>query len=100
MACEGASAACAPPDPIGPQGAGVLAASPRAVQTLKITVLSTMLVGGPGVGEWGFAALVEADGRRLLIDTGARPETVLSNAAELGLDLSDVTEYRVLIYRE
>ena len=92
MACEGASAACAPPDPIGPQGAGVQTASPRAVQKLKITVLSTMLVGGPGVGEWGFAALVEADGRRLLIDTGARPETVLRNAAEMGLDLSDVTD--------
>lgn len=44
------------------------------------------------MGEWGFAALLEADGRRLLVDTGARPETVLRNAAELGLDLSTVTD--------
>ena len=53
-----------------------------------------MLAGNPGegIGEWGFAALVEADGRRWLMDTGARPETVLRNAAELGVDLSSVTD--------
>src|SRR5256885_9643369 len=53
-----------------------------------------MLSGNPehGIGEWGFAALLEVDGRRLLIDTGARPETVLRNAQELGLDLSTVTD--------
>jgi len=45
-----------------------------------------------GVGEWGFAALVEADGERLLFDTGARPGTVLENARELGLDLSGIPE--------
>jgi metal-dependent hydrolase (beta-lactamase superfamily II) len=30
-----------------------------------------MLVGSPQtvLGEWGFAALVEADGRRILMDT-------------------------------
>jgi 7,8-dihydropterin-6-yl-methyl-4-(beta-D-ribofuranosyl)aminobenzene 5'-phosphate synthase len=45
-----------------------------------------------GIGEWGFAALVEVDGRRLLFDTGYRPETVLQNARELGIDLSTVTD--------
>ena len=61
---------------------------------MKITVLSTMLAGNPGegVGEWGFAALLEADGQRWLIDTGARAETVLRNAAELNVDLSTVTD--------
>jgi 7,8-dihydropterin-6-yl-methyl-4-(beta-D-ribofuranosyl)aminobenzene 5'-phosphate synthase len=64
------------------------------VRQLKVTVLSTMLAGNAdrGVGEWGFAALLEADGQRLLVDTGARPETVARNAAELGIDLSTVTE--------
>jgi metal-dependent hydrolase (beta-lactamase superfamily II) len=38
--------------------------------------------------EWGFAALVEADGRRLPFDTGARPETVLNDARELGIDMA------------
>jgi 7,8-dihydropterin-6-yl-methyl-4-(beta-D-ribofuranosyl)aminobenzene 5'-phosphate synthase len=62
------------------------------VRALRVTILSTMLTDTRGIGEWGFAALVEADGRRLLFDTGARPETVLRNAGELGLDLSDVAE--------
>jgi 7,8-dihydropterin-6-yl-methyl-4-(beta-D-ribofuranosyl)aminobenzene 5'-phosphate synthase len=51
-----------------------------------------MLADTKGVGEWGFAALVEADGHRLLFDTGARPDTVLVNARELGVDLTAVTE--------
>jgi 7,8-dihydropterin-6-yl-methyl-4-(beta-D-ribofuranosyl)aminobenzene 5'-phosphate synthase len=64
------------------------------VKTMKVTVLSTMLVGNAreGVGEWGFAAVLEVDGRRWLIDTGARAETVLRNAAELKVDLSDITD--------
>jgi 7,8-dihydropterin-6-yl-methyl-4-(beta-D-ribofuranosyl)aminobenzene 5'-phosphate synthase len=61
------------------------------VKTLKITILSTMLAE-EGIGEWGFAALVESDGHRILLDTGARPETVLSNARELHVDLSGVSE--------
>ena len=70
------------------------AAKPTAqVQTLRITVLSTMLVGETkGIGEWGFSALVEADGHRILVDTGARPETVLNDARELNVDLSSVHE--------
>ncbi|MDR3634587.1 MAG: MBL fold metallo-hydrolase [Isosphaeraceae bacterium] len=55
-------------------------------------ILSTMLADTKGIGEWGFAALVEADGHRLLFDTGARPETVLKNAAELGIDLANVKD--------
>jgi len=61
------------------------------VHTLKITILSTMLAD-EGIGEWGFAALVEADGKRILYDTGARPTTVLENARELRIDLSDVRD--------
>ena len=61
------------------------------VATLKITILSTMLADR-GTGEWGFSALGEADGRRILFDTGLRPETVLQNARDLGIDLSGVTD--------
>jgi len=67
------------------------AALAAQVQALKVTVLSTMLAEA-GVGEWGYAALVEADGRRILYDTGARPETVLANAREMGVDLSTVED--------
>jgi 7,8-dihydropterin-6-yl-methyl-4-(beta-D-ribofuranosyl)aminobenzene 5'-phosphate synthase len=61
------------------------------VGSLKVTLLSTMLAD-QGMGEWGFSALVEADGRRILFDTGLHPETVLQNARDLGIDLSSVTD--------
>ena len=70
-----------------------LPTSASQVHTLKVTLLSTMLVGDPkGIGEWGFSALIEADGRRVLLDTGAHPDTVLQNARDLKIDLSDVRE--------
>lgn len=56
-----------------------------------MTILSTMLADD-GIGEWGFAALVEVDGRQLLVDTGARPQTVLANAHDLRIDLSKVED--------
>jgi 7,8-dihydropterin-6-yl-methyl-4-(beta-D-ribofuranosyl)aminobenzene 5'-phosphate synthase len=62
------------------------------VKSLKIRVLSTMLTADDGIGEWGFSALVEVDGRRILFDTGARPDTVLSNAKDLGVDLTNITD--------
>lgn len=63
------------------------------VHALKVTLLSTMLVGDvKGIGEWGFSALVEGDGRRVLLDTGAHPDTVLQNARDLKIDLSDVKD--------
>jgi len=61
------------------------------VKDLKITILSTMMTQ-IGVGEWGFSALVEADGHRILFDTGLRPDTVLQNARSMRIDLSDVEE--------
>ena len=69
-------------------------AAAEPAKSAKVTVLSTMLAGDPGrgIGEWGFAALLEVDGRRMLLDTGARPESVLRNASELGIDLSEVTD--------
>jgi len=55
-------------------------------------VLSTMLADTDGIGEWGFSALVVADGHRILLDTGARSETVLNNARELKVDLTNVPD--------
>jgi 7,8-dihydropterin-6-yl-methyl-4-(beta-D-ribofuranosyl)aminobenzene 5'-phosphate synthase len=57
-----------------------------------VKVLSTMLTDMKGIGEWGFSALVVADGHRILLDTGARPETVLNNARELQVDLTNVPD--------
>ena len=86
--------------PLAPAHSVPAAASPSpsppapapAPAPVKVTVLSTMLTDAKGVGEWGFAALVEVGDRRYLFDTGERPETVLKNADELGLDLSTVTD--------
>lgn len=77
----------------GPPTDAASAQGTRASQ-VKITILSTMLVGNAnaGIGEWGLAAVLEVDGRRLLIDTGARAETVLKNAAELKVDLTSITD--------
>lgn len=63
------------------------------VHSLKVTLLSTMLVGDHvGIGEWGFSALVEADTHRILLDTGGHPETVLQNAHDLNVELSNVED--------
>jgi 7,8-dihydropterin-6-yl-methyl-4-(beta-D-ribofuranosyl)aminobenzene 5'-phosphate synthase len=62
------------------------------VKSLKITVLSTMLADGRELGEWGFAALVEVDGHRILFDTGAHTDVVLKNAQTLKVDLTTVPE--------
>jgi len=61
------------------------------VKALKVTVLSTMLAD-QGIGEWGYAALVEVDGKKILFDTGAHPDVVLRNAQSLGIDLSQVED--------
>ena len=79
---------------LGQGGTAASVASPAAqMRALKITELSTALVGDRlGLGEWGFSALVEGDGHRILLDTGSHPETVLRNARDLNIDLSDVIE--------
>jgi len=81
-------AAPAAPPPVAAPG---VKPSQARVKNLRVTVLSTMLADR-GLGEWGFAALVEADGHRILFDTGAHPNTVLQNAQELGIDLSGITD--------
>ncbi len=68
------------------------AAEGPPVQALKITVLSTMLADGDELGEWGFAALVEADGKKILFDTGAKTDVVQQNLRTLKLSLADVPD--------
>lgn len=59
---------------------------------MRIVILSTMLSDRCGIGEWGFSALVETSGHRLLFDTGGRPDTVLRNADALGVDLASIED--------
>lgn len=62
------------------------------VKSVNVRILSTMLADDNGFGEWGFAALVEADGHRILFDTGAHPDTVLRNLEALKVDIADIEE--------
>lgn len=61
------------------------------ITTARIVILSTML-SDDFIGEWGFSALVQANGREVLFDTGAKPDTVLQNAKTMGIDLSRITD--------
>ena len=57
---------------------------------IRITVLSTMVADYDYLGEWGFSALIESGGEKLLFDIGLRENTVLENAESLKVDLSAV----------
>lgn len=59
------------------------------VRHLKMTVLVDNIAELPCGGEWGLSILIEADGKTLLLDTGASG-LFAQNAALLGIDLSAV----------
>ena len=64
----------------------------RKAESVVVTILSSNLANWGTVGEWGFSALIEVDGRCILFDTGNYPDTVLRNAKSLEVDLSCVTD--------
>jgi 7,8-dihydropterin-6-yl-methyl-4-(beta-D-ribofuranosyl)aminobenzene 5'-phosphate synthase len=65
-----------------------LQASPPAPQPHRVTVLYDAFGGRPGlVRDWGFAALVEYGGKRILFDTGNNAEIFARNVRSLGIDL-------------
>ena len=68
--------------------------SDSLAHALKVTVLVTNLGGDPyeGDGEWGYSALVEVDGHKILYDTGLSADLVLRNAKALKIDLSDIED--------
>ncbi|MEM0132027.1 MAG: MBL fold metallo-hydrolase [Saccharolobus sp.] len=68
------------------------------VKSLKITILSDNFVSTiipPLIGEWGFSALIEADGIKILYDLGNSGYPLLYNSEKLGIRLEDV-EYIIL----
>ena len=66
--------------------------SPVTAESVTVTILSSNLADGATIGEWGFSALVQVDGKCILFDAGNYPDTVLRNAAVLDVDLSCVTD--------
>ena len=67
-------------------------ASPARAGDVTVTILSSNLANGATVGEWGLSAFVQVDGQCVLFDAGRYPDTVLRNAAVLGVDLSCVSD--------
>jgi 7,8-dihydropterin-6-yl-methyl-4-(beta-D-ribofuranosyl)aminobenzene 5'-phosphate synthase len=67
-------------------------ASDNVAESVSVTILSSNLANGNTVGEWGFSALVEVDGRCILFDAGNFPDTVIRNAKALNVDLSCVSD--------
>ena len=59
------------------------------IKDFKITILSTML-SDFHTGEWGFSAMIEVDGERILFDAGSRENTVVQNAKELNINLDNI----------
>lgn len=59
-----------------------------AAGAVTITYLYDNTTSAPGTkSDWGFACLVESNGRRVLFDTGANPEVLQANLAALRVDL-------------
>ncbi len=56
---------------------------------IKITTLSENTANYGFWGEWGLSILVEADGKRILVDTGLST-SALQNSVTLGTDLSNI----------
>jgi 7,8-dihydropterin-6-yl-methyl-4-(beta-D-ribofuranosyl)aminobenzene 5'-phosphate synthase len=68
---------------------GVAGPLPTAPTPTKITILYDAFGGGPGlVRDWGFAALIEYQGKRILFDTGNNAEVFARNVRRLHADLA------------
>ncbi|MCX6005115.1 MAG: MBL fold metallo-hydrolase [Chloroflexi bacterium] len=57
---------------------------------IKITTLSENTANYGYLGEWGLSVLVEADGKKILMDTGMGVSAVY-NADLMGIDLAEVS---------
>jgi 7,8-dihydropterin-6-yl-methyl-4-(beta-D-ribofuranosyl)aminobenzene 5'-phosphate synthase len=65
----------------------------------QITVLYDAFGKNPALQkDWGYAALIEYGGKRILFDTGDNPETLAHNAKMMGVDLSKL-DFVVMTHR-
>src|SRR5260370_30648088 len=67
--------------------ASALAATPEQQLTIVYDNTSTR----PGLkSDWGFSALVDFHGQRVLFDVGSKPEIFLDNLKQLGIEKSSI----------
>jgi 7,8-dihydropterin-6-yl-methyl-4-(beta-D-ribofuranosyl)aminobenzene 5'-phosphate synthase len=65
----------------------------------RVTILYDAFGGRPGlIRDWGFAALVEYGGKRILFDTGNNAEIFARNVQALGIDLRRL-DFAVISHR-
>jgi len=85
--------------PIASSAANLLSATPAASQKAQITILYDAF-GQPSAMEkdWGFAALIEFGGKRILFDTGDNPDILAKNAKAKRADLSKL-DFVVMSHR-
>jgi 7,8-dihydropterin-6-yl-methyl-4-(beta-D-ribofuranosyl)aminobenzene 5'-phosphate synthase len=75
------------------------AAKPAAAEPERITVLYDAFGADPAMTrDWGYAALVEINGKRILFDTGDDADILARNAKAKGVDLSRL-DFVVLSHR-
>lgn len=81
----------APPIPAAPM--------PSSAAQAQITVLYDAFGKSPDMRkDWGYAALVEYGGKRILFDTGNNPDVLAHNAQAKGVDLSKL-DFVVMSHR-
>jgi len=85
--------------PIGRAATNPHSAANTATQKAQITILYDAF-GKPSTmqKDWGFAALIEYGGKRILFDTGNNPDILARNAKAKGADLSKL-DFVVLSHR-
>jgi len=70
-----------------------------ALPPAKITVLYDAFGRLPGLQkDWGYSALIEANGKRILFDTGNNPDILESNSRALGINLAHL-DFVVMSHR-
>jgi 7,8-dihydropterin-6-yl-methyl-4-(beta-D-ribofuranosyl)aminobenzene 5'-phosphate synthase len=85
--------------PIGRAATNLQSAAHTATKEGRITILYDAF-GKPSTMEkdWGFAALIEYSGERILFDTGDNPDILAKNAKAKGADLSKL-DFVVMSHR-
>ena len=82
-----------------PAGCATTPPTPVATATARITVLYDAFGKDPAMTrDWGYAALVEINGKRILFDTGNDPTIFAKNVKSKGVDLAKL-DFVVLSHR-
>ena len=70
-----------------------------AEPTNRVTILYDAFGKSPNLRmDWGYSALIEREGKRILFDTGNNPEIFAENVKKLGVDLKNL-DFVVLSHR-